>query len=309
MIAIHTSFGAEALYKRLVGSLGLAQEDVVVLDDETTEAPEASVLVISVLDRDRLATVLTPQIRWVHVLGTGVDGFPFELMGDRILTCSRGANAAPIAEYVLAAMLSFEKRMPDIWISGREEFQEFALGQLSGRTLGLVGLGSIGSATARRALSFDMNVIAVRRSPAKSSVPGVTVVAALSDALPLCDHLVVAAPATTETKHLIDKSAFSLMKKGTHFVNISRGSLVDQDALLAALEDGTVEMATLDVTDPEPLPDGHPLYSHPRVRVSPHVSWSAPDTLRMTVAMFEENFRRHVAGQPLDGVVDMTAGY
>ena len=309
MIAIHTPFGAEALQKRLVGSLGLAPGDVVVLEADGTGAPRASVLVVSVVDRDRLAKVLNPRIEWVHVLGTGVDGFPFDLLGDRILTCSRGANAGPIAEYVLAAMLSFEKRMPEIWMSGRAEFREHALGQLSGKTLGLIGLGAIGTATASRAIAFDMDVVAVRRTRAGSPITDVTVVPALGGALSVSDHLVVAAPATSATENLIDKSAFSQMKRGVHLVNVSRGSLVDQDALIAALEDGTVGMATLDVTDPEPLPEGHPLYSHPRVRVSPHVSWSAPDTLRRTIEMFEENFRRHVTHRPLNGVVDTAAGY
>ena len=99
------------------------------------------------------------------------------------------------------------------------------------------------------------------------------------------------------------------MRQGVHLVNISRGALVDQDALVEALDSGRVAMATLDVTDPEPLTEGHRLYSHPRARISPHVSWSSPETLRRSMELFEENFRLYAASEPLNGLVDTEAGY
>ena len=118
-----------------------------------------------------------------------------------------------------------------------------------------------------------------------------------------------ATPATAATRHLIDAAAFDALKPGAHLVNVARGALVDQDALLAALDSGRVATASLDVVDPEPLPEGHPLYAHPGVRLSPHISWSAPDTMDRTVALFAENLRRYRAGRPLQGVVDPIAGY
>ncbi len=243
------------------------------------------------------------------MLSTGVDGFPFDVVGDRVLTCSRGASAVAISEFVIAAMLAFAKQLPAVWISSSDDWRETSLGQLSGRTLGLVGLGEIGTATAKRALGFDMEVIACRRTKAPSSLPGVRVTGELDEVLAGSDHLVIAAPATTATRHLIDARAFACMKRGVHFVNISRGTLVDQDALLAALDGEQVAMATLDVTDPEPLPDGHRLYSHPRAKISPHVSWSSPVTMRRSVELFEDNVRRHRAGEPLIGIVDTVEGY
>ena len=99
------------------------------------------------------------------------------------------------------------------------------------------------------------------------------------------------------------------MKPGVHLVNVARGALVDQDALRAALDDGRVAVASLDAVDPEPLPDGHWLYTHPRVRLSPHVSWSAPDALDELIDRFIDNLRRHRAGRPFAGIVDRAAGY
>ena len=309
MIAIDAGTGGAMISSRLQRSLGLGTEQVVVLSADETDAGRSDVLLVGDIDRDRLVRVITPQIRWVHVLSTGVDGFPFDLMDDRILTCSRGASAVSISEFVLAAMLTFEKRLPEQWISSSDEWRDTQLGQLSGRTLGIVGIGEIGIATAKRALPFDMEVLAYRRTSVPAPLPGIKLVRALDHLLETSDHVVVAAPATPATHRMIGEHEFATMKQGVHFVNISRGALVDQDALLGALDRDHVAMATLDVTDPEPLPDGHRLYTHPRVRVSPHVSWSSQVTARRSIELFEANVRRYGAGEPLSGVVDLAEGY
>jgi phosphoglycerate dehydrogenase-like enzyme len=260
-------------------------------------------------DRPDLGPVVTDDVRWIHVLGAGVDGFPMELVGDRLLTCSRGASAVPIAEFVLAEMLAFEKKLPDSWITAPPERWNVAdLGGMRGRTLGLVGIGAIGTEVARRALAFEMEVLAARRDLSKPAPVGVQV-APLEEVLGRADHLVITAASTPGTRHLLDARTLGMLKEGVHVVNIARGALIDQDALLAALDRGQVAMASLDVVEPEPLPAGHPFYSHPRVRLSPHISWSAPETARRTVELFIENFRRYQAGRPLEGVVDTTAGY
>jgi phosphoglycerate dehydrogenase-like enzyme len=183
------------------------------------------------------------------------------------------------------------------------------LGGLHGRTLGLVGLGGIGSAVATRAAAFGMEILAVRRTDAPSPVPGVTVVSSLAELLPRADHLVLAAPATPKTEHLIGEHELSLVKPGVHVVNIARGALIDQEALRGALDDGRVAMASLDVCDPEPLPAGHWLYAHPKVRLSPHISWSSPALGGRIVELLVDNVRRYVAGEPLEGVVDPVERY
>lgn len=262
---------------------------------------------------DNLADLLTRGVTWVHTIGTGVDRFPLDLIGDGVtLTCSRGASAVPIAEWVLAAMLAHEKQFPESWITEplpEWEGRTARLGTLAGRTLGLVGFGTIGRATAVRAQAFGMQVHAFRRSDTPFDLDGVHRSGSLVDLAAASDHLVVTTPATTETRHLVGAEVLAAVKPGAHLVNIARGSIVDQDALREALDDGRLARATLDTVDPEPLPAGHWLYDHPRVRLSPHISWSGPDSIPILFDLFLDNVRRRSAGQPLDGVVDLAAGY
>ncbi len=254
---------------------------------------------------DNLLEAAGRGVTWVHAFATGVDWLPPELFEGRRVTCSRGATAVPIAEYCLAAMLAYEKQIPEIFVSEPPERMSLArLGTLEGAQLSLVGLGSIGGALAVRALACGMRVRAVRRTDAPSPVPGVEVVAGLEELLPGARHLVIAAPATERTRHLIDANALQMVEPGVHLVNVARGSLVDHDALLHALDDGRIGRATLDVTDPEPLPVDHRLYAHPRVRVSAHVSWSGPGVFENMTRLFLENLEGFAAGRDLRGVVD-----
>jgi phosphoglycerate dehydrogenase-like enzyme len=256
-----------------------------------------------------LSSILSRGVRWIHALGTGIDGFPLQLLTDQILTCSRGASAVPIAEWVLAVMLAFEKRLPDAWIHRvPATWSRMDLGGLHGKTLGLVGLGGIGRAVAERALPFGMRVRACRRTAAPAGIDGVELVD-FATLIASSDHVVLAVPSTPDTRRLFDRAAFAALKPGVHLVNVARGSLVDQDALRKALDDGRVAMASLDAVDPEPLPEDHWLYTHPRVRLSPHVSWSAPGAVDVLIERFIDNLGRYRAGQPLTGVVDRAAGY
>ncbi len=275
------------------------------------EDVRGEVLLVGARSVPNMEAALRCGVRWVHVYGTGVDGFPFEFLQEgQTVTCSRGVSGVPIAEWVLAMMLAFEKRLPDVWIhEPPERRRDPGLGTLSGKTLGLVGLGGIGAAVAARALSFEMRVLALRRRPKPSEVPGVEVVTDLGELLAETDHLVLAAPATPATHHLIDAAALSQVKPGVHLVNVARGALLDQEALREALDDGRVAIASLDTLDPEPLPPGHWLYSHPQARLTPHLSWSMPLAQDGIVQPFVENLRRYMAGKPLEGVVDVAEGY
>jgi phosphoglycerate dehydrogenase-like enzyme len=180
---------------------------------------------------------------------------------------------------------------------------------LAGQTLGLVGLGGIGSAVARRALAFDMDVRALRRTDAPSPVPGVQVVTSIEALVADAHHVVLAAPGTDRTRPLLDAGAFTAMRDGVHVVNIARGTLVDQDALREALDAGKVARASLDTMDPEPLPDGHWMYTHPRVFLTPHSSWASRALLEAPLAIFCDNLARFLAGEPLEHVVDVAEGY
>jgi len=257
-----------------------------------------------------LADAMSRGIRWVHAYGTGVDAFPFELLGDAVFSCSRGASAPAISEWVIAVMLAAEKRLPESWIHEPPERWNISdLGTLADRNLALIGFGGIAQAIARRALPFDMKVKALRRTQAASPIPEVEIVTSLEALLGDADHVVVAAPETPATRHLLDAKAFSLLRPGAHLVNIARGGLVDQEALREALARDLVRLASLDCVEPEPLPAGHWLFEHPQVRLSPHISWSAPGAFDGMIEPFVENLARFREDAPLDYTVDLDERY
>lgn len=249
-------------------------------------------------------------VQWVQLSGTGINNIPPEILEAPIVTCARGASAIPISEYVLGTMLAFGRGFPQHWLREPPKHWNFQrMTTLAGATLGIVGIGGIGERIARLARSFDMQVIAMRRTAAPSPVAGVEVVTDLEPLLAAADHLVLAAPGTPRTQHLIDAAALARVKPGVHLVNIARGSLVDQDALRVALDDGRVARASLDVCDPEPLPDGHWMYSHPKVFLTPHSSWSSTAFFDAAIDILCSNLRRYLAGEPLEHLIDRNEGY
>jgi phosphoglycerate dehydrogenase-like enzyme len=270
------------------------------------------VLLTPPLDSGNLAETLERGIRWVHAIGTGVDRFPLSLLAERPLTCARGASSIPIAEWILACMLAYEKRMPEIWLDAAPaEWSSTQLGTLHGKTLGLIGLGGIGEAVAQLALLFGMRVCALRHSDRPSPISGIEIVQDLAKLLEVADHCVLALPLTRDSLHLINRESLAAIPRDAnmHLVNISRGGLIHQEALREALEDGRIGCASLDVSDPEPLPDGHWLYAHPSVRLSAHNSWNTPDAFGWLLDTFIENLRRYRAGEELEGMVNIEAGY
>jgi phosphoglycerate dehydrogenase-like enzyme len=243
-------------------------------------------------------------VHWVQLTGTGIDRLPAALRAAPVLTSARGASAVAISEYVIATMGAFARNFPANWLTEAPETWYFqTAGTLAGATVGLFGFGGIAQRVARIALALEMKVVALRRRAAPSPVPGVEIVGALPDLLSVADHLVIAAPATDATFHAINAETLRLLRPGAHLVNIARGSLVDQEALRHALDDGTVARASLDVTDPEPLPPGHWLYAHPQVFLTPHASWAGPPAFGAATEIFCDNLARFLAGEPLEGVV------
>jgi phosphoglycerate dehydrogenase-like enzyme len=301
----------ETLAKRVAVAVPDVEVVPIPLDGDLAPGVTGEVLLTLPWGRPNLSQVLGRGVRWVHALGTGIDAFPLHLLTDQTLTCSRGASALPIAEWVLAVMLAFEKRLPDAWIRRvpAEGWSRTRLGTLAGKTLGLVGLGGIAVAIAERALPFGMRVRACRRTAAPAPLAGIEVVGSLVDLVASADHVVLAVPSTVATRHLVDRMVLAAIKPGAHLVNVARGAVVDPDALREALDDGRVAMASLDAVEPEPLPAGHWMYEHPRVRLSPHVSWNAPGAADVLLDRFIDNLRRWLAGEPLAGLVDRHAGY
>jgi phosphoglycerate dehydrogenase-like enzyme len=251
------------------------------------------------------------SIRWVQLASAGIDFYPDWLVAadGPVVTCARGVTAAPIAEYVFAAILGFEKRLDSVAIASPEQFRQVELGGLEGRTLGLYGFGAIGRAVAARARAFDMAVVAARRDRTAPTEHGVTFVEDVSSLVAASDHLVLAAPLTPATRGAVGADALAHARPGLFLVNPARGALIDQAALLAALDDGRVAGAVLDATDPEPLPAGHPLYTHPKARVTPHISWQSSRNSAKLVDCFAANIDAYVEGRPLAGVVDPVHRY
>jgi phosphoglycerate dehydrogenase-like enzyme len=249
------------------------------------------------------------DLEWVQLVSVGIDFYPDWLFDGPVVTSARGSSAVALAEFALAAILADAKRLPDIWIDKADRWAAQPLKLVQGTTLGLVGFGAIGEALAPRAQALGLNVIATRRSDQPIPTAGVERVADLKTLFARSDHVVLAAPATTETYRLIDRDVLAHAKPGLHLINIARGALIDDDALLEALEDGRVARASLDVTHPEPLPEGHPYYSHPSVRLSPHTSVHTPDTRINLATRFAENLARFRSGAPLADIVDLSRGY
>jgi phosphoglycerate dehydrogenase-like enzyme len=282
------------------------------------EVPEEAHVLVLAPPRAGMAVATPPRppaawprgLRWIHSMSAGVDEYPRWIFEAPVVTCGRGANSVSVAEFVLAGLLAVEKKLPAIWIARAEDWRSDAgLGTLQGKTLGLVGYGSIGQAVAVRALAFGMTVVAARRSANSGTTAEGVRFAPLETVLDQADHLVIAAPLTPETEGLVGAAALARLKPGAHLMNVSRGKVLDQDALIAALDEGRLAFASLDVTDPEPLPAGHRLYGHARVHLSPHVSGVAGGTRPKAAAILNANLRRFLAGEPLQGVVRPDLGY
>ena len=241
------------------------------------------------------------RVRFVQLASSGSDGYPAWLGDGPVVASSAGTSAPAIAEFVMAAMLMVEKRLPAMvatdgaW-AAQAEIVARPLGTLDGKTLGLLGVGEIGSRVAALAAAFGMTVIAHRRSA--TPLAGVQLVS-LDDLLAQSDHLVLAAPLTAETTSIIGADALAKIKPGSHLVNVARGGLIDTAALITALGDGRVGFASLDVTDPEPLPPGHALWTAPNVRITPHIAWSSPRTSQRIFALFADNLGRFSRGERL----------
>ncbi len=244
-------------------------------------------------------------VKLVQIASAGLDDYPEWLFEAPVIASASGTNSIPIAEYVLAAMLSHAKRLPeftlkpgDAWPE-RDALMTRPLGSLHGRTLGLLGVGSIAMQVARFAAGFDMKIIATRHSNAPSPDPNVTLVP-IEELASRSDHLVIAAPIDASTRGLVDANLLQRMKADAHIVNIARGAIIDEDALKAEFDKNRL-WASLDVTDPEPLPAGHWLIGHPRARVTPHMSWSCPETSQRVFGRLIDNIQRLQAGAPLLG--------
>ncbi|MHB8376979.1 MAG: D-2-hydroxyacid dehydrogenase [Dehalococcoidia bacterium] len=251
-------------------------------------------------------------LRWFHTFSAGVDSPAFQTLIDRgtLLTNSSGASAPAIAQYVLAMMLNRTKRIGE-WREQqrRGEWRQIPVGELTGQTAGIIGTGAIGGEVARLAQAFGMRVLGVRRSARRSRyVDEQLPLARLDDLLARSDFVVLACPLTKETEGLIGERELRMMKPSATLINIARGRIVREEALVRALHEGWIAGACLDVFEQEPLPETSALWSLPDVVVTPHNAGFSPLNMERQMAIFLDNLARLVAGKPLRNLVLRAGG-
>jgi phosphoglycerate dehydrogenase-like enzyme len=286
--------------------------------DDETALTDAEVLLRGGIAATVLDHVIerATSLRWVHSISAGVDNVVTPLSRQRGLqvTNARGVFSPPIAEYVVMMCLAIARRLPQLFDLQRERtWQPLRGEELGGLTVGIVGYGSIGSEVARLLEPFGTRVIATRRHPERGSGARANVEVwgadRLHELLRTADVIVVAAPLTDETAGLIGAPELQEMAGHAWLINIARGRLVDELALRRALSAGWIGGAVLDVFDEEPLPADSPLYDTPNLVITPHTSWSSDRVVERSIELFVANLERYVAGQPLENLVDLEAGY
>ena len=253
-------------------------------------------------------------LEWIHVTAAGVDTLLFDELRDSdvVVTNAHGVFDRPIAEYVLGAVIAQAKDSRNSFdLQHRHEWQHRETRSIAGARALVVGTGGIGREIARMLGAAGMEVRgAGRRAAADDADFGVVVASEdLATEAAWCDHLVLAAPLTPATRGLVDAAVLSAMKPDAHLVNVGRGALVDESALVSALIERSIGGATLDVFDIEPLPIGHPLWEAPNVTITAHMSGDVVGWRDTLAAQYTENVRRWLVGEPLRNVVDKKLGY
>lgn len=270
------------------------------------------------------ARALAPHLTWIALPSAGAERVLRDLSipagANVVITTANGIHAVPISEFVLSLLLQWAGRWPAIhalqrageW-PDRAEWERLRGSELHGAVLGVIGLGAIGRQVARLGRAFGMRVVATRRSAQAGAtdpdVDELLPLTALDRLLERADYVVLAVPSTPETHYLINGPRLARMKRSAFLVNIARGDILDQEALVAALRAGTIAGAGLDVFATEPLPAGDPLWTMPNVILSPHMSGLSPHYSERFTALFLENIARWRAGQPLKNAVDPARGY
>jgi len=256
----------------------------------------------------------TPKLRWYHTVSAGVENMPLPELAQRgiVLTNNSGSYDIQIAEHLLAFVFAASRQLHRYRDSQRvSEWKEQRHQELRDATIVVYGMGSIGGEIARLASAVGMRVIGVRRTAGPSGQGVARVVAAdgLADVVGEADYLAIAAPLTPATRGSISREVISRMKPTAWILNIARGAIVDEPAMIEALQAKRIGGAALDVFTTEPLPKESPLWTLENVIVTPHHSGSSPRAGERTLALFAENLRRYKSGEPLINRVDFEAGY
>jgi phosphoglycerate dehydrogenase-like enzyme len=291
-------------------------------DEALAIGSDAEIGWFDMYDKARMAAAINnaSQLRWLNSIYAGVDGMPLQTLSERqvVLTNGAGINAITIAEYVVMGMLSIAKGYREVVrAQDRHEWLGTSPGkvELFGSKALILGYGAIGKLVEQRLMAFGVAVTVVRRSDPGAGASSATISAVLGPSqwraqLGEFDWVILAVPATPETRQMIGQYELAAMKKSAVLLNVARGSVIDQQALTDALTSRNIAAAFLDVTDPEPLPAGHPLWSLPNAHITMHLSGNSQTLMvQRSVQRFLENLARYRAGEPLQFQVDLALGY
>jgi phosphoglycerate dehydrogenase-like enzyme len=294
--------------------------EIIANDDPSVLGP-AVAAADAVLVAPRLARLLrevwpsSSSVRWVHTLAAGVDTllFPELIESEAIVTNARGVFNDALAEFVLAAVLYFAKDLPRMLRNQQAaRWEPFNVRRIEGSTIGIIGYGSIGRSVARLAHAAGMRIIAIRRhtdAPADPLLARAYATTELPDLMSASDYVVITTPLTEQTRGLVGERELAVLKSDAVLINIGRGPVVNEPALVAALTEQRIRGAALDVFNAEPLPPDHPLWRLENVLLSPHSADHTDDAHDRSMEVYLTNLRRFLAGQPLENVVDKGQQY
>jgi phosphoglycerate dehydrogenase-like enzyme len=307
-----------------LGMLAQLPEDTGIAVGESAEAferaaPDATVILNWSLSGELMREVfnMCPKARWVHTRAAGLDNLLFPELIESPVTVTNGTGvfSQSLGEFVLAAILYFAKDLRRM-IRNQQAgvWEQFDITEVTGQTVGVVGYGDIGRAVATRARAMGMDVLAVKRHgpPLYNMDPLVRCIYPPDRRLEMiarCDYIVVSAPLTEETRGMIGEAEFAAMKPDAVVINVGRGPIIDEAAMIRALSEKRIKGAALDVFDCEPLPEGHPFYRLENVLLSPHSADHTPDWLDQAMQFFIDQFERFRKGEPLLNVVEKRLGY
>ncbi len=262
-----------------------------------------------------------PKLRWIQLTSAGVDRMLDSQLAQSgvTITTASGVHSVPIGEYVMGVMLAFAKGLPGAMrAQGERTWRPYLAEELHGKTVGIVGLGAIGGYIAKLAKADGMRVLAVRRSVERRSAGGEAGLSDVDELLPPsdlpyllseADYVVVAVPLTPQTNGLIGERELRAMKPTARIINIARGPVIEEASLVRALKEGWIAGAALDVFETEPLPPDSELWAMENVILTPHISGGTPVYMERAVALFCDNLRRYLEGEPLRNAVEMERGY
>lgn len=284
------------------------------IEEAAPKLPEADVLITYGEDLNEEIIDRCHRLKWIQVISAGIDKMPMKAIEERniLVTNARGIHVIPMAEYTIGMMLQFARKFIPFYENQKKAKWDASIRmeEIHGKTLGVLGTGAIGQAIAKRARAFGMKTLGLSRSG--KMVEGFERVYThdeLYELLPQCDYVVSILPLTPETEGWIGEKAFSAMKDSAVFINVGRGTVVDEPALINALQNGQIRYAILDVTAVEPLPESSPLWKMENVIITPHASSHSPHYVARSLEIFRNNLKVYPEQSNMVNVIPKGKGY